>query len=112
MYAAYLRPNAVNTSLVTGVAWMDTKLLSATALRRHDHPGHGPDLRRHGPHRRRPPLDTLDAAFNSGFRMQDSQGGFYLDGVTAVPLQAGQGLGGHRLVGQRRHRRRGAPRWR
>ena len=37
MYAAYLRPNAVNTSLVTGVAWMDTKLLSATALRRHDH---------------------------------------------------------------------------
>ena len=30
MYAAYLRPNAVNTSLVTGVAWMDTKLLSTT----------------------------------------------------------------------------------
>src|ERR1019366_9027172 len=27
-YAAFLRPNAVNTSLVTGVAWMDTKLLS------------------------------------------------------------------------------------
>jgi hypothetical protein len=32
---------------------------------------------------------TLDAAFNSGFRMQDAQGGFYLDGVTAVPLVNG-----------------------
>ena len=29
---------------------------------------------------------TLDAAFNSGFRTQDAQGGFYLDGITAVPL--------------------------
>jgi hypothetical protein len=32
---------------------------------------------------------TLDAAFNSGFRMQDARGGFYLDGTTAVPLRTG-----------------------
>ena len=87
MYAAYLRPNAVNTSLVTGVAWMDTKLLSTKLYAGTAIPGTGtfPDMA---------PitgaaLTTLDAAFNSGFRMQDAQGGFYLDGQTAVPLKAG-----------------------
>ena len=35
------------------------------------------------------PLDTLVAAFNSGFRMQDAQGGYYANGVTAVPLRTG-----------------------
>jgi hypothetical protein len=35
-------------------------------------------------------LSTLDAAFNSGFRMQDSGGGFYMAGTTAVPLVAGK----------------------
>ena len=29
------------------------------------------------------------AAFNSGFRMQDAEGGFYADGVEAVPLRTG-----------------------
>ena len=41
MYAAYLRPNNVNTSLVTGVAWMDTKLLSATLYEGSEIPGTG-----------------------------------------------------------------------
>jgi hypothetical protein len=87
-YAAYLRPNAVNTSLVTGVAWMDTKLLSAKLYAGTSIPGTGtfPDMA---------PitgaaLTTLDAAFNSGFRMQDSGGGFFLDGITASPLVAGK----------------------
>ncbi len=88
MYAAFLRPNAVNTSLVCGVAWMDTKLLRATLYEGTSIPGTGqtwPDV---APITG-PALDTLVAAFNSGFRMQDAQGGFYANGVTAVPLRTG-----------------------
>ncbi len=90
MYAAYLRPNAVNTSLVTGVAWMDTKLLSTTLYAGSMIPSPGPAWT-NSPPIAGSALDTLDAAFNSGFRMQDSNGGFYLDGVTSAgyPLQAG-----------------------
>lgn len=86
--AAYLRPNDVNTSLVAGVAWMDTKLLRATLYEGASIPGSG------GPWTNMAPLqgaalDTLTAAFNSGFRMQDARGGFYADGQTAIPLVNG-----------------------
>ncbi len=91
MYAAYLRPNAVNTSLVAGVAWMDTKLLSATLYAGTAIPGTGQTFANMAPITG-PALDTLAAAFNSGFRMQDALGGFYLNGVTSAgyPLQAGR----------------------
>ncbi len=88
-YAAYLRPNAVNTSLVTGVAWMDTKLLSAKLNAGSAIPGTGQTFAAEAPITGTA-LTTLDAAFNSGFRMQDASGGFYLDGITAAPLQAGK----------------------
>jgi len=88
-YAAYLRPNAVNTSLVTGVAWMDTKLLSAALYAGSTIPGTGQTFSATAPITGSA-LTTLDAAFNSGFRMQDSQGGFFLDGIAAVPLVAGK----------------------
>ncbi len=89
MYAAYLRPNAVNTSLVTGVAWMDTKLLSAKLYAGTSIPGTGQTFPDMAPISGQA-LTTLDAAFNSGFRMQDAQGGFYLDGITAVALVPGK----------------------
>ncbi|HEV3130343.1 MAG TPA: phosphodiester glycosidase family protein [Acidimicrobiales bacterium] len=89
MYAAYLRPNAVNTSLVTGVAWMDTKLLKTNLYEGSSIPGTGQTWANMAPITGTA-LDTLVAAFNSGFRMQDAQGGFYADGVTAVPLVAGR----------------------
>ncbi|HUY65253.1 MAG TPA: hypothetical protein VMV06_00410, partial [Acidimicrobiales bacterium] len=89
MYAAYLRPNAVNTSLVTGVAWMDTTLLSTTLYEGSSIPGNGQAWANMAPISGAA-LDTLDAAFNSGFRMQDSEGGYYADGVTAAPLVAGR----------------------
>ena len=38
VYEAYLRPDAVHTSVVVGVAWMDTKLLSATLVFGKHHP--------------------------------------------------------------------------
>ena len=86
-YAAYLRPNAVNTSLVTGVAWMDTKLLSAQLYAGTTIPGTG-SFSAMAPISGAA-LTTLDAAFNSGFRMQDANGGFYLDGVVGAPLRSG-----------------------
>ena len=91
MYAAYLRPNSVNTSLVTGVAWMDTRLLSARLYAGTTIPGTGQAFPDTAPVAGAA-LTTLDAAFNSGFRMQDSRGGFYLDGVTATgyPLVPGR----------------------
>ena len=87
-YAAFLRPNAVNTSLVSGVAWMDTKLLSAQIYAGTSIPGTGQTFAAEAPITGAA-LTTLDAAFNSGFRMQDANGGFYLDGITAVPLRPG-----------------------
>jgi len=91
MYSAFLRPNAVNTSLVSGVAWMDTKLLSATLYAGSYIPGTGQTFANTAPITGQA-LTTLDAAFNSGFRMQDAQGGFYLNGVTSAgyPLQPGK----------------------
>ncbi len=88
MYAAFLRPNSVNTSLVTGVAWMDTTLLRATLYEGSSIPGTGQTWANEAP-LAGPALDTLVAAFNAGFRMQDAKGGFYADGVTAVPLVPG-----------------------
>ena len=87
-YSAFLRPNAVNTSLVTGVAWMDTKLLSTKLYAGTSIPGTGQTFAAEAPIAGAA-VTTLDAAFNSGFRMQDANGGFYLDGTTAVPLRAG-----------------------
>jgi hypothetical protein len=88
MYAAFLRPNAVYTSLVTGVAWMDTKLLSAQLYAGTTIPGTGQAFTHMAPIAAAA-RTTLDAAFNSGFRMQDARGGFYLDGITAYPLVPG-----------------------
>ena len=88
MYAAFLRPNDVNTSLVTGVAWMDTKLLSARLYAGSSIPGTGQRFPDSAPVTGAA-LTTLDAAFNSGFRMQDADGGYYIDGITAYPLRTG-----------------------
>ena len=55
MYAAYLRPNAVNTSLVTGVAWMDTNLLRAKLYAGDVDPRDRTAVDRRGPRGRRRP---------------------------------------------------------
>lgn len=87
MYRAFLRPDSVHTSLVTGVAWMDTKLLRARLFAGSQEPGGGP-----WPYQAPIPQDmakSVVAAFNSGFRMKDSHGGYYAYGHTAVPLANG-----------------------
>ena len=87
VYEAYLRPDAVHTSVVVGVAWMDTKLLSATLYSGSTIPGGGP-------WRDTAPVSTqasgtLVAAFNAGFLMSNAEGGYYTQGKTVLPLRTG-----------------------
>jgi hypothetical protein len=87
VYVTTLRPDAVHTSYVAGVAWMDTKLLRATLYSGSLIPGGGPY-----PHTA--PITpaaatTLVAAFNAGFLMSAADGGYYTDGRTIVPLRPG-----------------------
>jgi hypothetical protein len=82
-----MRPDAVHTSVVVGIAWMDTKLLSATLYSGSTIPGGGP-------WQYTAPVSpqaatTLVAAFNSGFRMSDAEGGYYTQGQTVYPLRQG-----------------------
>ncbi len=87
VYETWVRPDAVHTSLVIGVAWMDTKLLRATLYSGSTIPGGGP-------YRHTAPVSpsaakSLVAAFNAGFLMDNAQGGYYTDGKTAIPLRPG-----------------------
>lgn len=88
LYVTTMRPDAVHTSLVAGLAWMDPKLLSFTLFAGGAEPGGKPWANM-------APIDShqaasLVAAFNSGFRMVDSRGGYYSNGRTGVPLVKGQ----------------------
>jgi hypothetical protein len=87
VYETFLRPDAVHTSVVDGIAWLDTKLLSATLYSGSYIPGGGP-------YRYTAPIEpgaarSLVAAFNAGFRMQDANGGYYTQGKTVIPLRLG-----------------------
>jgi hypothetical protein len=87
VYETTMRPDAVHTSYVVGVAWMDTKLLRATLYSGSQIPGGGPypDTAPILPSAAR----SLVAAFNAGFRMTTANGGYYTDGRTIVPLRQG-----------------------
>jgi hypothetical protein len=85
----YLRPDAVHTSLVTGVMWLDMKLLQAELV-----PGtQVPSAHASWPgvHYSIPAPDrgALAATFNSGFLLRDSGGGWYGEGRLAAPLVEG-----------------------
>jgi Phosphodiester glycosidase len=87
VYETWVRPDAVHTSLVIGVAWMDTKLLRATLYSGSLIPGGGPY--RHSAPVRASAARSLVAAFNSGFLMGNANGGYYTDGRSVVPLRKG-----------------------
>ena len=77
----------MHTSLVIGVAWMDTKLLQATLYSGSTIPGGGP-------YPQTAPVSasaakSLVAAFNAGFLMNNANGGYYTDGKTIMPLRNG-----------------------
>jgi len=86
IYTTQVRPDSVRTSILDGLAWMDPKLVRFDL-----HPGtEEPGGRWTIP--AQVPLDQrlqLLAAFNSGFRMDDARGGFYLNGTTQRPLRDG-----------------------
>jgi len=87
IYETYMRPDAVHTSVVTGVAWMDTKLLNATLYSGSMIPGGGPwqNTAPVSPQS----ADSLVAGFNSGFLMSNANGGYYTQGKLVDPLRQG-----------------------
>ncbi|HSS09107.1 MAG TPA: phosphodiester glycosidase family protein, partial [Acidimicrobiales bacterium] len=87
MYAAYLRPDPVYTSLVTGVAWVDPTLVRAVLYGGVQEPG-GSGWQYQGSVA---PADrpSLLAAFNSGFKLGDSKGGYYAEGRMVQQLKPG-----------------------
>jgi hypothetical protein len=87
VYETWVRPDAVHTSLVIGVAWMDTKLLRATLYSGSTIPGGGPYT--HSAPISPRASKSLVAAFNAGFLMDNAQGGYYTDGKTVMPLRRG-----------------------
>jgi len=84
IYETTLRPDAIHTSYVVGVAWMDTKLLRATLYSGSSIPGGGP-FPNSAPVKNSA-ARTLVAAFNAGFLMANANGGYYTAGKTEIPL--------------------------
>jgi hypothetical protein len=87
VYTTFMRPDPVHTSLVTGLAWMDTKLVRAVFVPGLQEPGGGPN-----PWGSQIPEDQrggLVSAFNSGFKMDGARGGYYTDGEMVKPLREG-----------------------
>jgi len=87
IYVTTLRPDAVHTSYVVGVAWMDTKLLSARLYSGSWIPGGGP-FPFTAPVRSAQ-ARTLVAAFNAGFLMNEANGGYYTNHKMEIPLRPG-----------------------
>ena len=83
-WATYLRPDAVHTSELIGVLHFDMRHLTATLHAGTDIPGGGPW--QHGS--RIAPADyaRVVGAFNSGFKLNGSHGGYYAEGRTVAPL--------------------------
>lgn len=87
LYEAFVRPNAVNTSFVVGVAWMDPTVLRAQLYSGSYIPGGGPYT--YSAPIKPAATTTLVAAFNAGFRLQDANGGYYTQGKMIKPLRVG-----------------------
>jgi hypothetical protein len=86
MYVSQFRADDMYTSQITTAVWCDPTLFRLRLNPGANEPGGSwatpPAVE--GDARR-----TIAAAFNGGFRFEDAQGGFYLDGVEAVGLRDG-----------------------
>ena len=87
LYETFVRPDAVHTSYVAGIAWMDPKLISFTLYSGSQIPGGGPYP--YSAPIKPTAAETLVSAFNAGFRMADAQGGYYTDNKMVLPLRTG-----------------------
>jgi Phosphodiester glycosidase len=88
LWITYLRPDAVHTSLLVGVAHLDMSRLTATLHAGTDIPGGGPWV--HGARIAVSDYPYVVAAFNGAFRLDSSHGGYYAEGRTVKPLAAGR----------------------
>jgi hypothetical protein len=86
MYEAQFRADTVYTREITSAVWIDSTLLRVALVPGAYEPG---GVWAQTPYINSAQLPNAVAAFNGGFRMQDSHGGFYLDGREAVPLHSG-----------------------
>ena len=87
LYETLIRPSAIHTSFVVGVAWMDPMLLKATLYSGSQIPGGGPFT--HTAPISPSDSTSLVAAFNAGFLMSNANGGYYTDDKTIIPLRTG-----------------------
>ena len=102
VYTGYFRPDPSHPSIVAGVAWMRAGSTQAHLVAGTVQPGghfRGTAAIPAGD------LPNLVATFNSGWRMKDIPGGFYLQGRTAKLLIDGQATAaiddhGHLTVGR------------
>lgn len=85
---AYLRPDSVHTSVLVGVAWMNMSVLTATLHNGTSVPGGGPW--RAGPIISPSDYGRVAAAFNGGFRLGSSRGGYFTEGRTVRSLVNGR----------------------
>ncbi len=88
LWITYVRPDAVHTSLLAGVAYLDMSRLAATLHAGTAVPGGGPWV--HGARIAGGDYPYVVAAFNSAFRLDNSRGGYYSEGRTVKPLVAGR----------------------
>ena len=88
LWITYLRPDAVHTSLIAGVARFDMSRLTATLHAGTDVPGGGPWV--HGARIAAGDFSYVVAAFNSAFRLDSSHGGYYAESRTVKPLVNGR----------------------
>jgi hypothetical protein len=86
VYVTAIRPDPVHTSLATGLAWMDPTLLQAVLFAGTQQPGGTWPHQAPVPVGQRP---SLVAAFNGGFRINESRGGYFSDGRMGRPLVDG-----------------------
>jgi len=86
VYETAIRPDPVHPGLATGVAWMDPTLMRAALFAGVQLPGGAWPDTAPIPLERRP---SLVGAFNSGFKLAGSHGGYYAEGRTVQPLVAG-----------------------
>jgi len=87
LYESFVRPDAVHTSYVDGIVWMDPKLLSFTLYSGSQIPGGGPYT--HTAPISASASQSLVSAFNAGFLPSDSRGGYFTDQKTIIPLVPG-----------------------
>jgi hypothetical protein len=83
---AQLRPDAQHTSYVAGLMWIDPNLVRGRLQPGFTDPGgqwQAADQIAPGD------WGSVVAAFNAGFRLNASRGGYYSEGRTVVPLQDG-----------------------